>query len=478
MLKSSLPLFLLTACLWSCGGNSEKSANENESSVDSAMIRSEQLFTTYCSGCHGAQMQAFVDRKWKFGNSTDSLYSTITKGRNTEVGAMPSFKAGFSEDQLSELIAYIQYGIENVDKYKFQEETVTSNKFKTEDFSYTADTILTGLVDVWGLAFLPDGNILVTDKVGDMYLANANGEKTKIENAPTVKYAGQGGLLDVEIDPNYDENPWIYISYSRIKVEANDTLTASAVSRYKLEGNKLTNEELIFEALPYSKRFWHYGCRLEFDREGYLFVSVGDRGDRDVNPQSLSVFHGKVHRINSDGTIPADNPFTDNPDAAQSIYSYGHRNPQGLAYNAQTNQLWEHEHGPRGGDEINIIEPGTNYGWPVISYGLNYDGTTFTNITAKDGMSQPLHYWTPSIAPCGMDFVTSDKYPGWKNQLLVGSLRFRYINLCKIEDGKVASEEILMKNMGRVRVVRQAPDGFIYVGTEEPGAVYRLVPAD
>jgi len=215
---------------------------------------------------------------------------------------------------------------------------------------------------------------------------------------------------------------------------------------------------------------------MEFDREGYLYFSVGDRGNRDRNPQTLDNHCGKIHRVNDDGSIPEDNPFAGTEGAMASIYSYGHRNPQGVIMHPETGEIWTHEHGPRGGDEINVINPGKNYGWPVISYGINYDGTIFTSSTEEEGMEQPLHYWVPSIAPCGMDFITGDRYPQWEGNLLVGSLKYQYLNMCVIKDGKVVSEEMLLKNIGRLRNVKMGPDGYIYVGVEEPGTIYRLVP--
>ncbi len=215
---------------------------------------------------------------------------------------------------------------------------------------------------------------------------------------------------------------------------------------------------------------------MAFDPEGYLYFSVGDRGNRDENPQNLDNHCGKIHRIHDDGSIPDDNPFVSEEGAMPSIYSYGHRNPQGMAVHPTTGAIWTHEHGPRGGDEVNIIRKGDNYGWPVISYGINYDGTSFTQITEKEGMEQPLHYWVPSIAPCGAAFVASDRYPGWEGDFLVGSLRFEYLNRCQINGDEIASEEILMENIGRLRSVATGPDGYVYVGVEDPGAIYRLMP--
>jgi glucose/arabinose dehydrogenase len=246
--------------------------------------------------------------------------------------------------------------------------------------------------------------------------------------------------------------------------------------RAKLQNNALVNKEILYRATPNSTTNHHYGSRLEFDREGYLFFSIGDRGNRNENPQDISRDGGKIYRVHDDGRIPEDNPFVNTPGAKKATYSYGHRNPQGMALHPETGQIWIHEHGPKGGDEINLIEAGKNYGWPKITYGVNYDGTIITEDKALPGMEQPMHYWVPSIAPSGMAFVTSDTYPNWKGDLLVGSLKFQYLHRVDLEKGKVVKEEKLMENMGRVRNVRQGPDGFIYASVEQLGIV-RLVPA-
>lgn len=434
-------------------------------------------FENYCSGCHGEQMQAFVDRQWKYGNAKEDIIKSITDGHPEQ--GMPSFKAVFTEDEIENLAQYILTGIENVDRYAFQEESLTTDTFQTEALQFSLDTVATeNLTSPWGMAFLPDGEMLITDRSGSLYRLNQNRSLQAVKGVPEVLAEGQGGLLDVELHPDFKNNQWIYLSYSKPKVEGKDTLSTTAITRAKLKGNRLTEQQVIFEALPYATTRHHYGSRLEFDKDGYLFFSVGDRGNREENPQSLDNHCGKIHRIKDDGSIPEDNPFVNQQGALPSIYSYGHRNPQGLAMHPTTGVLWEHEHGPRGGDEVNLIQKAQNYGWSVISYGINYDGTTFTQETIREEMEQPILYWVPSIAPSGMDFVTGDRYKGWEGNLLVGSLRFKYLNRCKVEGNKIVEEEILMKNIGRVRNVEMAPDGYIYVAVEDPGAIYRLVPIE
>ena len=323
----------------------------------------------------------------------------------------------------------------------------------------------------WGMDFLDNGDIIVTEKNGLIFRIDKNDKLIKIEGGPKSTETGQGGLLDVQLHPNFIENRWIYFSYNKKK---NNKFT-TAVSRFEFDNDNLKNEKLIFEALPYSSKRLHFGSRLEFDKEGYLYITIGDRGSRDINPQDLSRHAGKVHRIYDNGDIPKDNPFYDKKNAIKSIFSYGHRNPQGMILNPFTNEIWTHEHGPRGGDEINIINKGLNYGWPVITYGINYSGTIITNEKKKEGMEQPLHYWIPSIAPSGMVFVEGSLYPSLNGNLLIGSLKFEYLHLCIMKGSEVISEHRLFEDM-RVRNVKQRSDGYIFFSVEEPGRIYKILP--
>ncbi|MEQ8471366.1 MAG: PQQ-dependent sugar dehydrogenase [Marinoscillum sp.] len=471
-------LLIVIVGVWSsCSQPKEAKRGENpevEEILDSATIRSENTYQIYCSGCHGEQMFAFVDRKWKHGNTKDSLIQSIANGY-TDAG-MPGWSAAFSKEQISEMADYILSGIDHVEKYGFEEVKIESDTFESEQLTFSLDTVVSGMTNPWGMTFLPSGDLLVTEKSGILYRVDNRGNKTVINGTPKVRNDVQGGLLDIILHPEFEKNNWLYLSYSDYVVEDGDTLSGTAINKYTLINDELTMSLNLFKGIPYSSAKWHYGSRMAFDNEGYLYFTASDRANQKENPQTLKNPKGKIHRMYADGSIPEDNPFIDTLNAVASIYTYGHRNLQGLTYNEETNVMWSHEHGPRGGDEINIVKPGINYGWPVISYGINYDGSTFTNLTEKEGMEQPVHYWTPSIAPCGMTFVDSDKYPEWEGNLLVGSLRFKYLNLCVMEGDKVVSEEILMKNIGRLRNVKQGPDGYIYVAVEDPGFVFRLIP--
>ena len=337
---------------------------------------------------------------------------------------------------------------------------------------YSTERIIDNLSNPWGMAWLPDGSMLVTEKRGDILLFK-NGIKTKLENVPEIYVRGQGGLLDIEVHPNYEKKPWIYFTYA--SSEGNGSGGNTKLSRAKLQGNSLVDIEDLYKASPNSKRGQHFGSRIEFDDDGFLYFSIGDRGERDVNPQDITRDGGKVYRLEEDGSIPESNPFVGDPNARQAIYTFGNRNPQGMAKHPETGDIWIHEHGPKGGDEINIVKKGTNYGWPVISYGVNYSGTKFTEETHRVGMEQPVYYWVPSIAPCGMTFVTGDKYPEWKGHLLVGSLKFNYVELVKLDGDKVIERERIAEDIGRVRNVKQGPDGFIYIAVEGDG-IYKVIP--
>ena len=338
--------------------------------------------------------------------------------------------------------------------------------------TFTVETVAEGIMNPWGMVFLPDGSILVSDKEGAL-IKIKNGEKTVIANAPKVYVRGQGGLLDLELHPNYKENGWLYISYA--SEEGAEKGGHTAIMRAKLKGNALVENQVLYKAGPNTTKGQHFGSRLEFDNKGYLYFTIGERGERDINPQDIQRDGGKIYRIMDNGAIPKDNPFVGVSGAKTAIYTYGNRNPQGLIFHPVRKEMWEHEHGPKGGDELNIVKKGANYGWPVITYGINYSGTPITDKTSMPKMEQPIHYWVPSIAPSGMAFVNSAKYPNWNGNLLVGSLSFQYLERLVLEGTKVVYREKLLADLGRVRNVRQAPDGYIYVAIEGKGIV-KLVP--
>lgn len=345
------------------------------------------------------------------------------------------------------------------------------NSIKNPEVAYDFELVVGDFAVPWGMAFLPDGSLLITEKSGEI-IRFRNGEKQQISGVPEVYNRGQGGLLDIILHPNYEENGWIYMTYASTEGEGeggNTTLT-----RAKLDGNELTNIEVLYKATPNSTRGQHFGSRIIFDNDGFLYFTIGDRGGTDVNPQDITRDGGKVYRLNDDGSIPQDNPFVGEPGAKEAIYSYGHRNPQGMILHPETGEVWVHEHGPQGGDEINVIKKDANYGWAEVTFGENYGGGAISDLTNREDVEDPIHQWTPSIAPSGMAYVTSDKYPNLKGNILVGSLKLQYLENLIMNGKEVTEREKLLEEIGRVRDVKQAPDGTIYISVENKG-IGRLV---
>lgn len=333
--------------------------------------------------------------------------------------------------------------------------------------------IIADSIDIpWGLTFLNEKELLVTDKAGTLFHVK-DGVKTEITGLPPVYVRGQGGLLDIAISPDYATTGIIYFTTSSPLGEEKGGHTA--LYSTQIENKTLVNTKLLYKGDYNTKKGQHWGSRISFDQSGHLYFSIGDRGNRDVNPQDLTRDGGKIYRLNLDGSIPKDNPFVNEPNSRAAIYSYGHRNPQGMVTHPITGEIWTHEHGPRGGDEINIIQAGKNYGWPIITYGINYSGTTITELTEKEGLEQPLYYWLPSIAPSGMAFSSSGIYPDWEGDLFVGSLKFEYLERLEIENNKVIKREKVLDSIGRVRNVEQGPDGYLYVGVEGKG-ILKIIP--
>ncbi|MNF37935.1 Soluble aldose sugar dehydrogenase YliI precursor [compost metagenome] len=337
---------------------------------------------------------------------------------------------------------------------------------------YSFETIASDIAIPWGMTWLPDGALLVTEKSGVLYHVK-NGVKTEIKNVPKVYNRGQGGLLDIALHPDYSKNGWLYMTFSSDDGEEEGGNTK--LIRAKLLDGSLTQVEDLYKATPNTTKGHHFGSRIAFDNEGYLYFSVGDRGNNLENPQDIKRDGGKIYRLHDDGRIPMDNPFVGQAGAKEAVYSFGHRNPQGLAKNPVTGAIWSHEHGPQGGDEINIIKKGANYGWPVVTYGIDYDGSIISNETQKAGMENPIYYWLPSIAPCGMTFVTSDRYPDWKGHLLVGALKFKYLELVKLKGDAVVGRQKIALDIGRLRNVAQGPDGYIYIAVEGKG-ILKILP--
>jgi len=354
--------------------------------------------------------------------------------------------------------------------------TAAAQTYRSEEHSFTVTRVVSGLSHPWALAFLPDGRMLITEREGRLRIAkDGRLDPQPLAGLPQVTPHGQGGLMDVVLHPNYAQNQLIYWSYS---ARGSDGV-GTEVARGKLVGNKVEGAEVIFRQSPKGGTGRHFGSRLVFDRAGFLYIALGDRGEQE-RAQKPDDHAGSVIRLHDDGKVPKDNPFVGKAGWKPEKFTLGNRNQQGAALHPGTGVLWTHEHGPQGGDELNVIRAGINYGWPVITYGVNYGtGTKIGEGTAKAGMAQPVHKWVPSIAPSGMAFYTGDRFPRWKADLFVGSLKDQMLVRLKLEGEKVAKEERMLRGvMGRIRDVRQGPDGALYLLTDEPiGIVAKLEPA-
>ena len=345
-----------------------------------------------------------------------------------------------------------------------------------QDNLINIDTLSTQLLQPWGIGFLDDSRIIITEKNGSI-LIYQNGKISTVKGVPEVISNGQGGLLDIAVHPDFDKNQLIYFTATVGTASSYSTALFKARLDDSNIDTKLASLEKIFQALPMNSSNGHFGSRIVIDSKGYIFLSLGERFNKST-AQDISNHNGTIIRIKENGDVPNDNPFFSNQRAKPEIWSYGHRNVQGLAKNPLTNQIWSVEHGPKGGDEINLIVKGGNYGWPLATFGLNYDGTVISNDTTIAGGIDPKYYWVPSIAPCGMNFYNSNVIPQWNGDLFIGALKGRHLNKISIKDNKVIKEERLLNDIGRVRQVVQGPDGLIYLVTESPGLLLRIKPVE
>lgn len=352
---------------------------------------------------------------------------------------------------------------------------IAAQTFSSHNTRFSLETVAGGLEHPWSLAFLPDGSMLVTERAGRLRVIKSGRLLPQaIEGLPSLAVSGQGGLLDVVPHPEFADNKTLFLSYAHRSSQGMTTRVARGI----FEGERLKDVSTIFEALPRSNTSRHFGGRMAFDASGYLYISVGDRGEMD-RAQDTRDDAGGVHRITLNGEPAPGNPGLDDPSINDTFFTWGNRNIQGMTLHPETGELWTHEHGPRGGDEINILSSGTNYGWPEITYGIGYSGLPITLHTEKEGMAQPLHYWDPSIAPSGMAFYTGSEFPQWQGSLFVGALKLRKLVRLEIENGQVMEEEDLLTSLNeRIRDVRAGPDGSLWLLTDSSkGKVYRVVPA-
>ncbi|WP_068772705.1 PQQ-dependent sugar dehydrogenase [Termitidicoccus mucosus] len=436
-----------------------------------------------CATCHGEDMrgsktESLLDTHWKYIDGSDEGIAAVIRD-GLPLSGMPAFGDALNAAEVRGLVVLIRENAMHAGMPIPRRSTaLPADVQKSAEHAWRVESVLEGLDVPWGIDFLPDGRLIFTERAGKLFVVEKGGAPVEITGIPRVWVRDEGGLMDVALHPDYARNGWVYLTLS--DPGENDTAMTKIV-RGRIRDGRWADEQTIFSAPKpaYTSRGIHFGSRLLFDG-GYLFFSVGERGAMG-QAQDLSLPNGKVHRVFDDGSIPPDNPFVKTPGAWPSIWSYGHRNPQGLARDPAGGGLWETEHGPRGGDELNLIRPGANYGWPVITYGMNYNGTPVSAFTAKEGMEQPVRHWTPSIATSPLHFYTGDKFPRWKNNLFLGSLAGQQLVRFVIDGDKIANEEIVFKNLGRIRDIATGPDGLLYVSLElpgEPSRIVRLIPAD
>lgn len=446
-----------------------------------------KLYALLCASCHGPNLEgglggSLVDGAWNHGDGSDDYLARVITAGLPEAG-MPGFGATLDAPRVRALSVFLRERAE-----REREKTVTYARpsgdvvVRGQAAAFRVETVVDGLEVPWSIAFPPQTkDLIIAERRGTLRLVRDGVLQAEpIAGTPAVWARGQGGLLVVQPHPDYQENGWLYLAYSDPGSRDGEAMTA--IVRGRVRDGRWTDQEDIFRARPehYSRSGVHYGCRLVFDR-GYLFFGIGERGAQD-QAQNLGRPNGKIHRLFDDGRVPPDNPFAGREDALPSIWSYGHRNPQGLVGRRVSAdgelQLWETEHGPRGGDELNLVQRGGNHGWPLVTFGMNYNGTPVSPDTARPGLVAPVLHWTPSIAVCGLDFYRGDRFPGWQGDLLVGSLAQQELRRVTLDGDMVKSQEVLFRGLGRVRTVHTGPDGLVYVGLEDPGRVVRLVPAD
>ena len=442
----------------------------------------EQVYTTYCGGGHGAGLEgsaatALVKTSWAHGGDRKSIIKSITHGiAGTEMAAWDAVLSSKEIDAVTDFIMAAQ--TKSAKKSVAPKEQLV----KTKDYTLKIEKLVTnGLDTPWGIEFVDADRALISERSGELsWMVKGKLDPRSITGTPkTYAQPVTGGYMDIALDPQYAKNGWVYLSYSENSTNAQDENTPgmTRIVRGKIVDYKWVNEEVLFEvndSLKLSKGV-RWGCRFLFDKQGYLYFSIGDMG-RGSDSQLLWKPSGKVYRINSDGSIPTDNPLYGKENYLQAIYTWGNRNVQGIAQHPITGVIYASEHGPRGGDELNILKSGANYGWPNITYGIDYDGSIITNDTAKVGMEQPITRWTPSIAVSAIEFVTSRKFAKWQNNLIVTSLAFQEIRRLVVDGDRVVSQEIILKGYGRVRDVKFAPDGAMYVLMNGPDEVLRIRP--
>lgn len=495
--KGAATLAAITALMAACSPASEEtppetstaetgaSETDNTPPATAGRPRSDALaradYETYCASCHGndpagGRARTLFDREWLSARSDEAMMETLSQG--VEAAGMPSFDGVLTDSEMVQLLAFIRNEASDFAGNPVFVPSPDGHVIESGQQSLRIDVLASGLDVPWGLAHLPDGRILVTERSGGLRVIE-NGQllSAPVSGTPEVHVGQDAGLFDVALHPDYEQNGWVYLSYAEalpghVEPEQADDSSPSrppsmtVIVRGRVsENNEWTEMEELYRAPPelYTTNGSHYGSRFAFDDDGHLYYTIGDRGDM-ATAQELDSPLGKIHRVNDDGSVPDDNPFVDTPGAIPTIWSYGHRNPQGLSFDPATGLLWESEHGPTGGDEINIIEAGKNYGWGVISMGLQRGITEHS----APGMEQPVVYYTPTLAPSGITFYAGDLYPEWNGSLFVAGLAGQQLRRLEIEGREVVGQEVLFDQFGRTRTASVGPDGLLYVLLQNP----------
>ncbi|MBT5901992.1 MAG: glucose sorbosone dehydrogenase [Opitutaceae bacterium] len=445
----------------------------------------EKTYQQFCMSCHGENLTGgiaptMLDDVRTHGGTDEAITEQIITG--DPAAGMPAFGEVFSDAEVRALVVYIR---EQRSKHALNPPAPpkpdANQIVTTSHHNFRVEVVTDGVDTPWGINWLPDGTLLITEKSGDLRLWHGGILSDPIDGTPDVDALSQAGLFDAVAHPNHAENGWIYLSFADIQTKLSGSrLSLTKIVRGRIKDGNWIDQETIYEGpIDHYRKAggYHFGSRIAFDDAGYIFFTIGDRGNQ-TQAQDLTLPHGKVHRLFDDGRVPPDNPFVNQTGAVASIWSYGHRNPQGMDFDPRDGKLWATEHGPRGGDELNLVRPKLNYGWPEITYGMNYNGTPITGETAREGMEQPGLHWTPSIAVCGIDFYDGTQFPEWTGNLLVGALAKKQLRRVEIENGQIISQEILLQDAGRVRDVSSGPDGLIYLALNGSDRIVRLVPVD
>lgn len=439
------------------------------------------LYKKYCAGCHGTNLEgnsgsALIKKDWLHGGKSEDIFKTIKEGiPKTE---MIGWGKVLKDEEIKAVVNFI---LAAQDKKPTASKTVPAT-VATKDYTLNIEQLVTeDLQTPWGIEFVGKNKALITEKVGKLrWLINGKLDPEPIRGLPQpYLLSSTAGLMDLALDPKYAQNGWVYLAYSHTNGDNNDKSAKgmTKIIRGRVKGHDWVDQQTLFE-VPDSLKLSggdRWGCRFLFDKQGFLYFSIGDMG-RAMASQDLHVPTGKVFRINPDGSIPKSNPFVDNPKALSAIFSIGNRNVEGIAQHPVTGEIWASEHGPRGGDELNILKKGANFGWPVITYGIDYSGAIVSDKTHQEGMEQPVTQWTPSIAVCPIEFCTSALFPKWKNNLFVGALAFEELQRLVLDKDKVVSRELIFKGYGRVRDIKTGPDGAVYVLLNKPDMLIRITP--